>query len=360
MFLPKEYVTSLLSKFLSESAGEQLSEQEEFIRGTIFEEAPHIDSSHEGRLHKALGVPYGHKIPASALRRAKHSKNPHMRQMANFAANAKHWDHDRVDEAVSFNKGDRVVPNIGPHAGHEHEIIHKHTDGTFNIKPTSIPPHKIAYRLGAARCHAGQIEHIDEADPVEAHHRAILNLRSYLPNSKPTIERHALAMNAHEAGSPEAGKMSDIAWKLHHSFMKDNGLNESAPPGMEDDALEMKPKFIERYGKKKGLEILYSTLWKKHNKLNESADGDMTHPEVKKFADYAARQGYTHSGSSQTPLVHTHAFTKGTHEFHVVHGAPQFGEHKTKFDYSHVGKGYQTGSGLLTFGGLHQAFHNQD
>jgi len=42
-------------------------------------------------LHKALGVPAGEKIPAGKLARAAQSSDPHMRQMANYAKNAKKW-----------------------------------------------------------------------------------------------------------------------------------------------------------------------------------------------------------------------------------------------------------------------------
>lgn len=53
----------------------------------------HIKASHKGWLHKALGVKMGEKIPAHKLEIAKSSSNPHIRKMANFAANAKKWNH---------------------------------------------------------------------------------------------------------------------------------------------------------------------------------------------------------------------------------------------------------------------------
>lgn len=52
---------------------------------------PSIKPSHKGRLHTALGVPQGDKIPASKLEKAAHSKDPHMRQMATYAKNARKW-----------------------------------------------------------------------------------------------------------------------------------------------------------------------------------------------------------------------------------------------------------------------------
>ena len=48
-----------------------------------------VPQSHKGRLHKALGVAAGKKIPAKKLSKALHSDNPHMRHMAQFAKNVK-------------------------------------------------------------------------------------------------------------------------------------------------------------------------------------------------------------------------------------------------------------------------------
>lgn len=53
----------------------------------------HIKPSHKGLLHKNLGVAAGHKIPAKALTKAKHSSDPAVRKRAVFAANAKKWHH---------------------------------------------------------------------------------------------------------------------------------------------------------------------------------------------------------------------------------------------------------------------------
>lgn len=53
----------------------------------------HIKKSHHGLLHKNLGVAQGHKIPAKALTKAKHSSNPAVRKRATFAINAKKWHH---------------------------------------------------------------------------------------------------------------------------------------------------------------------------------------------------------------------------------------------------------------------------
>ncbi|HFO0796447.1 TPA: hypothetical protein ACHINJ_002846 [Enterobacter roggenkampii] len=52
-----------------------------------------IKPSHEGDLHRALGVPQGENIPVKKLEQAKQSSDPHLRQMANFAINARGFVH---------------------------------------------------------------------------------------------------------------------------------------------------------------------------------------------------------------------------------------------------------------------------
>ena len=54
----------------------------------------HIKPSHRGLLHKALGVKEGDKISLGSLMKAKNSKNPVMRKRANFAINARKWNHE--------------------------------------------------------------------------------------------------------------------------------------------------------------------------------------------------------------------------------------------------------------------------
>jgi hypothetical protein len=53
----------------------------------------HIKPSHKGLLHKDLGVPSGEKIPAAKLQAALHSDDPAVRKRANFARNAKKFEH---------------------------------------------------------------------------------------------------------------------------------------------------------------------------------------------------------------------------------------------------------------------------
>jgi hypothetical protein len=53
----------------------------------------HIKKSHRGLLHKELGVPQDHQIPAALLEQALHSANPALRKRARFAVNARRFKH---------------------------------------------------------------------------------------------------------------------------------------------------------------------------------------------------------------------------------------------------------------------------
>lgn len=60
-----------------------------------------IKPSHEGRLHKALGVPEGQPIPAAKLQAAKNSSDPALRKQATFAINAKGFNHSSGKTAAA-------------------------------------------------------------------------------------------------------------------------------------------------------------------------------------------------------------------------------------------------------------------
>ncbi len=54
---------------------------------------PMIKPSHRGKLHRALGIPMGQKVPLKKKLAAKHSSNPAMARMGNFAVNFGHKGH---------------------------------------------------------------------------------------------------------------------------------------------------------------------------------------------------------------------------------------------------------------------------
>jgi hypothetical protein len=61
--------------------------------------AINIKPSHKGRLHSALGVPQGEKIPAAKLAKAKNSSSPALRKEATFAQNAKSFNHGSTKDS---------------------------------------------------------------------------------------------------------------------------------------------------------------------------------------------------------------------------------------------------------------------
>lgn len=50
-----------------------------------------IQPSHEGRLHRRLGIPEGETIPLSTLLEHKNSSDLSLREMVNFAINERGW-----------------------------------------------------------------------------------------------------------------------------------------------------------------------------------------------------------------------------------------------------------------------------
>lgn len=64
----------------------------------------HIKKSHEGRFTRYL-----QQHPGMTAEQAKHSKNPHVRQMATFAINARKWKHK--DGGVIYQQRGIIMPN---------------------------------------------------------------------------------------------------------------------------------------------------------------------------------------------------------------------------------------------------------
>jgi hypothetical protein len=55
----------------------------------------HLNPAHKGAMHRALGIPNGKPIPVEREQAAKKSPNPHVRQEANFALNARGFKHGK-------------------------------------------------------------------------------------------------------------------------------------------------------------------------------------------------------------------------------------------------------------------------
>jgi len=59
-------------------------------------------------------------------------------------------ENSMLNKAEGYKVGDKVKPNIGPHKGIVHTVIHVHSTGHLNIKP-DIHVSKNRYKLGAAQ-----------------------------------------------------------------------------------------------------------------------------------------------------------------------------------------------------------------
>ncbi|TFG98331.1 hypothetical protein E4H12_06345 [Candidatus Thorarchaeota archaeon] len=57
--------------------------------------------------------------------------------------------------------GDFVIPNMGPHKGAKHEVIHVFDDGAMNIKPVGLRAKAIKYRLGAVKAKPDQVKLVE-------------------------------------------------------------------------------------------------------------------------------------------------------------------------------------------------------
>jgi len=65
-----------------------------------------------------------------------------------------------IDEG-KFKKGDIVIPNMGPHKGDKHKIIHDFGDGSYNITPQKHSRF-IKYKQGAAKAKENQLKLVKE------------------------------------------------------------------------------------------------------------------------------------------------------------------------------------------------------
>ena len=100
---------------------QQFAESEKWIQKTGV-------AKHKGDLHKALHVAQGEKIPAGKIEKASHSKNAHLRHMAQFAKNVAHegveeqnmgpgtggMEEDYGSMGIGFGTGAGVVGETAP------------------------------------------------------------------------------------------------------------------------------------------------------------------------------------------------------------------------------------------------------
>src|SRR5579864_2029590 len=64
-----------------------------------------LEGLKKGALHRELGVPQGDKIPSGKIEKATHSDNETLRKRAQFAENARHWNHKAEGGEVGYSEG---------------------------------------------------------------------------------------------------------------------------------------------------------------------------------------------------------------------------------------------------------------
>jgi len=95
----------------------------------------------KGALHKQMGVPQGQPMPAKRLEQATHSDNELLRKRAQFAENAKHWNHAAGGDVLDFRAGGPVpgVPKV-PHNSFQNDTV-----------PAKLSPGEVVVPLNAQK-----------------------------------------------------------------------------------------------------------------------------------------------------------------------------------------------------------------
>ena len=94
------------------------------------------------------------------IKKAEKALGKSFKKMKKGAEPDLYYEEVELDEG-KFKKGDIVIPNMGPHKGDKHEIIHDFGDGSYNIKPLTHP-RNIKYKLGASRAKENQLKLVKE------------------------------------------------------------------------------------------------------------------------------------------------------------------------------------------------------
>jgi len=94
------------------------------------------------------------------IKKAEKALGKSFKKMKKGAEPDLYYEEVELDEG-KFKKGDIVIPNMGPHKGDKHKIIHDFGDGSYNIKPLTHS-RNIKYKLGAAKAKENQLKLVKE------------------------------------------------------------------------------------------------------------------------------------------------------------------------------------------------------
>ena len=99
------------------------------------------------------------------IKKAEKALGKSFKKMKKGAEPDLYYEEVELDEG-KFKKGDIVIPNMGPHKGDKHKIIHDFGDGSYNIKPLTHP-RNIKYKLGATKAKEKQLKLVKEEVVVD-------------------------------------------------------------------------------------------------------------------------------------------------------------------------------------------------
>jgi len=94
------------------------------------------------------------------IKKAEKALGKSFKKMKKGAEPDLYYEEVEIDEG-KFKKGDIVIPNMGPHKGEKHKIIHDFGDGSYNITPQKHPRF-IKYKQGAAKAKENQLKLVKE------------------------------------------------------------------------------------------------------------------------------------------------------------------------------------------------------
>ena len=94
------------------------------------------------------------------IKKAEKALGKSFKRMKKGAEPDLYYEEVELDEG-KFKKGDIVIPNMGPHKGEKHKIIHDFGDGSYNITPQKHPRF-IKYKQGAAKAKENQLKLVKE------------------------------------------------------------------------------------------------------------------------------------------------------------------------------------------------------
>lgn len=175
---------------------------------------PHfLEGLKKGALHHQLGVPSDKPIPAGKLEKATHSENETLRKRAQFAENAKHWQHKADGGKIVAIEHTAQSPAASDHADEAQDaemissVLQKIVDEMHGLEADRIlPAHKkpgYAHGEVVAPEHPAEnhAETLDEAEPEnEANELDPEILESLMEKAE----------HANEDGSTEEDEMADL------------------------------------------------------------------------------------------------------------------------------------------------------